>query len=108
MTQERNERDARIIKRAAEIWSEEGGLMNRHEAQWLTAMRQIDEEDRGCRASTDRTTPAGIRDPENQMHRDILEQSAPTAVDDETPSSTSVPSGIRAATRATRWLFARR
>lgn len=43
--QGRNERYARIRKRAAEIWQEEGCPENQHERHWLLAMRQIDSED---------------------------------------------------------------
>lgn len=107
MTQERNERDARIIKRAAEIWSEEGGLMNRHEAQWLMAMRQIDEEDRGGPVSTYATAPAGSHDAGKRMHSEMLEQSFSMESDDQNRASASVPARPGTATRIARWFFAR-
>ncbi|HEV2503292.1 MAG TPA: DUF2934 domain-containing protein [Mesorhizobium sp.] len=106
MTQERNARDARIAKRAAEIWSAEGGLMNRHEAQWLMAMRQIDDEDRGIHVST--PEPSGTLTPDSLRHRDALEQSGPAAIDEDTSRSANAASGLRAATKVARWFFARR
>lgn len=98
MTQERNERDARIIKRAAEIWSEEGGPMNRHEAQWLIAMRQIDDEDRDGRAVGYVQASAEIPGLKSQIHSEALEPFAPTVADEKT--SGRVASRIGAVTKA--------
>lgn len=106
MTQERNARDARIAKRAAEIWSAEGGLMDRHEAQWLTAMRQIDDEDRGIHVPAPES--AGILPPDGLGHRDAPEQSGPATIDEDTSRSANSASGLRAASKVARWLFARR
>lgn len=106
MTQERNARDARIVKRAAEIWSAEGGLMDRHEAQWLMAMRQIDDEDRGIHISTPEA--AGNPAPGSAIRGDVPEESGPAAGDDEPRRSAHAVPGLQAATKAARWFFARR
>ena len=105
MTQERNERDARIVKRAAEIWSEEGGPMNSHEAQWLTAMRQIDDEDRDGRAASSVQASTGIPGLESQIRRETLDQFTLTVADDET--SGRVASRIGAVTKAASRFFSR-
>ena len=106
MTQERNARDARIVKRAAEIWSAEGGPMNRHEAQWLMAMRQVDDEDLGIHVSTPES--AGTLAPDSLRHRDAQEPFGPAAIDEETSRSAKAASGLPAAIRVARWFFARR
>jgi hypothetical protein len=48
MTKERNERFARLCRRACEIYEAEGRPHGRHEAHWLMAIQQIDAEDQAA------------------------------------------------------------
>ncbi|WP_395382923.1 DUF2934 domain-containing protein [Mesorhizobium sp. UC22_110] len=108
MTQERNRRDARIVRRAAEIWSEEGRPMNRHEEQWLMAMREIDDEDRSGDAATWESAMARLAGAEIDVYREALGQSASALSNDDITSAAVVISRIRAITNAAKRIFLRR
>jgi hypothetical protein len=48
MTKERNERFARLCRRACEIYEAEGRPHGRHEIHWQMAIEQIDAEDQAA------------------------------------------------------------
>ncbi|WP_315918293.1 DUF2934 domain-containing protein [Mesorhizobium sp. SP-1A] len=54
---ERNERYARLCRRAREIWEQEGQPIGRHEIHWLMAIQQIDAEDETGPQTTEATIP---------------------------------------------------
>lgn len=82
--------------------------MNRHEEQWLMAMREIDDEDRSGDAATWESAMARLAGAEIDVYREALGQSASALSNDDITSAAFVISRIRAITNAAKRIFLRR